>query len=183
MILLSLLYEFFKTGLFAVGGGLATLPFVYRMADDHGWLTHPLIADMLAVAESAPGPIGVNLATYVGFHLAGLPGAVVAVLGLTAPSIVVIILVARAMKRFKENAVVAAVFRGLRPAAVGLLAAACFGVIRLSLYDREAATLSGMVRWIELGLFAALFALVWKFKKHPIVYVAGAAAAGIAFSL
>ena len=84
MIFLQLFYEFFKTGLFAVGGGLATLPFLNDMADRTGWFTHAQLADMLAVSESTPGPIGVNMATYVGFITAGLPGAVVATLGLGA---------------------------------------------------------------------------------------------------
>ena len=82
MIYLRLFWEFFKTGLFAVGGGLATLPFIYDISDRTGWFTYQQIADMIAVSESTPGPIGVNTATYVGYITGGLPGAIVATLGL-----------------------------------------------------------------------------------------------------
>ena len=92
MIYLRLFYEFFKTGLFAIGGGLATLPFLSDMADRTGWFTHAQLADMLAVSESTPGPIGVNMATYVGFTTGGVGGALVATLGLVAPSIIVILI-------------------------------------------------------------------------------------------
>ena len=92
MIYLKLFCEFFKTGLFAVGGGLATLPFLSDMADRTGWFTQAQLADMLAVSESTPGPVGVNMATYVGFETAGVLGAVVATLGLVTPSVIVILI-------------------------------------------------------------------------------------------
>lgn len=94
MIYLTLFYEFFKAGLFAIGGGLATLPFLSRMADMYPWLTHAQLADMIAVSESTPGAIGINCATYAGFHAAGIPGAVVATLSLVLPSYLVILAVA-----------------------------------------------------------------------------------------
>jgi len=183
MILLQLFVEFFKTGLFAVGGGLATLPFIYRISDEYGWITHAQIADMLAVAESTPGPIGVNVATYAGFRTAGPIGAVVATLGLVVPSIIVIVLIAMALDKFKKSAVVKAVFSGLRPAALGLIAAAGFSVMKLSLWNADASGPADFIRYRELILFAVIFALVWKLKKHPIVYIAAAALSGIALSL
>ena len=183
MILVQLFVEFFKTGLFAVGGGLATLPFIYDIADRYDWLDYRLIADMIAVSESTPGPIGINMATYAGFHGDGILGSAVATFALVLPSIVVIILVARALEAFKRSAVVAAVFAGLRPAATGLIAAAGFGVLKLALHDPEAASWTGIVKLPELALFVDLFALIRKFKKHPILYIAAAAAAGIALGL
>ena len=93
MLYLRLFWEFFKTGLFAVGGGMATLPFLYSMSDATGWFTHAQLADMIAVSESTPGPIGVNMATYVGFSTAGVPGAVVATLGLITPSVIIILII------------------------------------------------------------------------------------------
>ena len=126
MILLRLFYEFFKTGLFAVGGGMATLPFLYDISTRTCWYTHEKLADMIAVSESTPGPIGVNMATYVGFETAGIPGAVIATLGLVTPSIMIILLIARALKAFRENPYVEAGFYGLRPCSVGLIAAAGF---------------------------------------------------------
>ena len=114
MILLRLFYEFFKTGLFAVGGGMATLPFLYDISTRTCWYTHEKLADMIAVSESTPGPIGVNMATYVGFETAGIPGAVIATLGLVTPSIMIILLIARALKAFRENPYVEAGFYGLQ---------------------------------------------------------------------
>ena len=126
MTCLLLFYEFFKTGLFAVGGGLATLPFLYDMAARHPeWFTVSQLADMLAVSESTPGPLGVNMATYVGYLTAGIPGAVAATMGLVAPSVIVILIVAAFLKRFRESRLVNNVFYGLRPASAAMVAAAC----------------------------------------------------------
>ena len=111
MIYLRLFYEFFKTGLFAVGGGMATIPFLYSMADNTGWFTRLDVDNMIAVGESTPGPIGVNMATYVGYitggNVGGLPfailGAVIATLGLIAPSIIIILIIASFLKNFRDN--------------------------------------------------------------------------------
>ena len=92
-ILLLLYLEFFKVGLFAVGGGLATLPFLYDLADKYAWLTNSMIGDMIAISESTPGPMGVNMATYVGFQNSGIIGCFISTLGLITPSIIVIIIV------------------------------------------------------------------------------------------
>ena len=124
MILLKLFYEFFKAGLFAVGGGMATIPFLMDMADTTDWFTRAQLADMVAVSESTPGPIGGNMATYVGFTTAGVPGALVATLGLVTPSVIIILLVARVLKQFRHNRFVEAGFYGLRPASAGLIGAA-----------------------------------------------------------
>jgi chromate transporter len=183
VILFILFGEFFKIGLFSVGGGLATLPFLYQLADRYDWLSYETIADMIAISESTPGAIGVNMATYAGFQAAGITGAVIATLGLVAPSIIVILLVARILTAFKESPLVAAVFRGLRPAATGLIAAAGLGVIRLSLYNGTAPLWYGRIRWRELGLFALLFLLIWRFKKHPVWYILAAGIAGILWGL
>ena len=122
MLYLQLFWEFFKTGLFAVGGGLATLPFLQDMADRTGWFTHAQLADMLAVSESTPGPIGVNMATYVGFTTGGVGGALVATIGLVAPSVIVILIVAAFLKAFRNSKWVNAAFYGLRPASTALVA-------------------------------------------------------------
>ncbi|MDR1949327.1 MAG: chromate transporter [Spirochaetaceae bacterium] len=183
MIFLLLFAEFFKIGLFSVGGGLATLPFLYQLADKYAWLSYETIADMVAIAESTPGAIGVNMATYVGFRCAGIPGAVTATLALITPSIAVILIVARILTAFKENLRVKAVFSGLRPAATGLIAAAGFGVIKLSLYNREASVWYELLRWREAAIFAALFFLIHIFKRHPVIYIAAAGFTGIALGL
>jgi chromate transporter len=183
VILLILFVEFFKIGLFSVGGGLATLPFLYRLADRYDWISPESIVDMIAISESTPGAIGVNMATYTGFQCAGIPGGLIATLGLITPCIIVIILVARILLSYKENALIQAVFSGLRPAAVGLIAAAGFSVIRLSLYNEGAAVWYELLRWREGLLFAALFLCIRVLKKHPVVYIAAAGIVGIALGL
>ena len=124
MIYLRLFYEFFKTGLFAVGGGMATVPFLYDIADKTGWFTYDKLADMIAVSESTPGPIGVNMATYVGFTTAGIPGAVCATIGLVTPSVILILIIAKFLAGFSDNKYVKSAFYTIRPASSALIAAA-----------------------------------------------------------
>ena len=186
MIYLALFWEFFKTGLFAVGGGLATLPFLYDMAERTGWFTPSQLADMVAVSESTPGPIGVNMATYVGYVTAGVPGAAVATVGLITPSVIVVLLVAAALKAFRDNRWVNAAFRGLRPASVALIAAAGLSVAALTFWNGAAAGME-KVRWLSAALAAVLLVLTqWvkpAKKLHPIVFIAVSAAAGVALGL
>lgn len=117
--LIRLFYEFAKVGLFAVGGGLATVPFLQSMGEKTGWFTNTQLSTMIAVSESTPGPMGVNMATYVGYEIAGVVGAVVATLGLIFPSVVVIIIIAGFLQKFRQSRAVDAVFQGLRPASTG----------------------------------------------------------------
>lgn len=179
MILIRLFYEFFKTGLFAIGGGLATLPFLSVLADKTGWYTQSQLMDMLAVSESTPGPIGVNTATYVGFTVAGLPGAIVATLGLVCPSIIIILIVATILNSFRHNKYVESVFRCLRPASVALIAAAGLSVVLETFTPVPGVGFN----WIGLVLAVVLFVLtnyVPKTKKfHPIIWIALSAVVGI----
>ncbi|MDR2419055.1 MAG: chromate transporter [Treponema sp.] len=183
MSLFFLLLRFAQIGLFAIGGGLATLPFLFELAEDSDWLTHELIGNMLAVAQSLPGAIGVNLVAYVGFQRVGFVGALVAALGLISPSIVIIIFVARILNAFKANVLVKAVFSGLRPAAGGILLAASFGAIKLSLYNSEFSAWYEVIRWRDLVLFVALFFCIHRFEAHPIFYIAASGVVGIALEL
>lgn len=184
MIYLRLFYEFFKTGLFAIGGGLATLPFLSDMADRTGWFTQAQLADMLAVSESTPGPVGVNMATYVGFETGGILGAVIATLGLVAPSIIIILIIASFLKAFRNNKYVDAAFYGLRPASTAMVASAGIGVVLLSLVDTSASGLA-FFRWKELALAAVILVLTrwvpFTKKLHPIVFIAAAAVVGVVF--
>jgi chromate transporter len=184
MSLLYLFATFFRIGLFSVGGGLATLPFLFDLADNSaGWLTREIVGNMLAVAQSLPGPIGSNLSAYTGFQYARIPGGYAAALGLAAPSIIVIIIVARTLKIFKESAAVKSLFAGFRPAAAGLLSAAAFGAIALSLWNGTASLWYDFIRWKEALIFAALFFLILKFKKHPVVYILAAGVTGVILKL
>jgi chromate transporter len=179
MIYLTLFGEFFKIGLFSIGGGLATLPFFYRLAAAYDWLPAELIPDIAAVAQSSPGAIGVNMAVYAGFRCAGVPGGIIAALGLVTPAIVIIILIARMLQAYKANRAVQAVFSGLRPAAAGLLCAACFQAIKLALYNPAAQTWFQLLRWRECALFVIIFFLIRRFKAQPILYIAAAGLAGV----
>lgn len=196
MIFLRLFYEFFKVGLFSVGGGLATLPFLRHLGDVTGWFSAADLANMVAVSESTPGAMGVNMATYVGFTMggqSGLPfgsivGAVVATLGLVAPSILVILIIAKFLQKFRQSAVVDGVFSGLRPASTGLIAAAGLSVAQIALLTGAAWTgwnsLTAIINWKGVILAAAVFVCmqVKALKKlHPIVYIAAAAVIGVVF--
>ena len=184
MIFLQLFYEFFKTGLFAVGGGLATLPFLEDISQRTGWFTSAQLADMLAISESTPGPIGVNMATYVGFETAGILGALCATVGLVMPSVILIILISKVLEKFRTNTYVEAAFYGLRPASVAMVASAGIGVAMTTLLNLTASGFA-VLRWRELVLAAVIVVLtnfVPKVKKfHPIVFIALAAAVGIIF--
>lgn len=187
MTLLIMFLEFFKTGLFAVGGGLATLPFLYNMADKYDWFTRSDLADMIAVSESTPGPIGINMATYVGFHTAGIAGAVVTTTALVLPSLIVIMIVASFLRRFSENFYVKSAFYGLRPAVTGLIAAAAFEIYRITLLAietfMESHNILQLFQWKNILLFAALFILNKKVKWHPVFIILIAAAVGIVLQL
>jgi chromate transporter len=181
--LLALFAEFFKIGLFSVGGGLATLPFLYELSQKYGWFPHEKVADFLAIAQSSPGAVGVNMGAQAGFMAAGPAGLPPAVLGLVTPSIIIIIVIARMLRSFRENRIVAAVFSGLRPAAAGLLAAAGMGVWKLSLIDTGAPVWYRTIRGGEAFIFAAVFVLIGKFRVHPVICIAAAGALGLAMGL
>lgn len=191
MIYLQLFWEYFKTGLFAVGGGMATIPFLYDMSDKTGWFTHQDLANMIAVGESTPGPIGVNMATYVGYVTgmgqgglgSAILGAVTASLGLVLPSLIVILIVAAMLKRFKDSKYVKRAFYGLRPASTGLIAAAGISVAVSNLFGSALF----IVNWKGWVLAVILWLLTNKIKKtkklHPIVFIGFSALAGILFSM
>jgi chromate transporter len=159
------------------------VPFLFEIADQAEWLTREDVGNMLAVAQSSPGAIGVNLAAYTGFRYAGIPGGYLAALGLIAPSIIIIVIVARVLQAFKESGIVKRLFNGFRPAAAGLLSAAGLGAIALSLYNADAPVWFELLRWRETIRFAVIFFLIFKFKKHPVIYIAAAGAAGVVLGL
>lgn len=188
MTCLLLFWEFFKTGLFSVGGGLATLPFLYDMGERTGWFTAQQVADMLAISESTPGPIGVNMAVYTGFVTAGLWGSICALIGLITPSILVILLIAVFLKAFRDNRYVRGAFYGLRPASTGLIASAglsvAIGVCLIpdawSGFDR----FWTVFNWPAILLAVAVTIAGQRFKKlHPAVWILVCALFGIVFHL
>ena len=195
MMYLQMFFEFFKTGLFAVGGGMATIPFLYEMSAKTGWFSADDLANMIAVGESTPGPIGVNMATYVGFvngmNHDGIGGAILgaltATLGLITPSVIVILIVAAILKSFRNNRYVESAFYGLRPASTGLIAAAGIGVVLSNLFYSGQARLLSAINWKGWALAIILWLLtnvVKPTKKlHPIVFIGLAALVGIVFQM
>ena len=198
MIFLKLFWEFFKTGLFSVGGGMATVPFLQDIAEKTGWFNSAQLADMIAVAESTPGPLGVNTATYVGYTV-GLPvggvgtgilGAVIATLGLITPSIIIIIVIAYFLEKFRTNRYVDAAFYGLRPASVGLIGAAGINIVLLSFF--RVSSLSQLAAGFHFDyrhiLLAAVVLVLTRHVKptkklHPIYFILMSAVIGIVFGL
>ena len=185
--ILQLFIEFFKTGLFAVGGGLATLPFLYEISSKTGWYTAHDIADMIAVSEATPGPIGVNMATYVGFKTLGTFGGIISTLGLICPSIIIIVIISKVLDKFRDSIIVSRIFYALRPASTALISAAGLAVANISLLNAEAyeetGSLAALLNWKCILLAAGIFAGIKLFNKHPIIYIAIAAAVGVIFKL
>ena len=172
MIFLQLFFEFFKVGLFSVGGGLATIPFLTDLGVRTGWFTSGQLADMIAISESTPGPMGVNMATYVGFHTAGVLGGVIATLGLVAPSIVVILIIARILKQFRQSR-----------ASVALITVAMLQVAVIAL-AKQGSPLG--IHWVGVALAVVVFVLMSYTpakKLHPIVFIAASAVVGILFQM
>lgn len=177
MILLELFFSFFKIGLFAVGGGLATLPFLYELANTHDWFDVELISNMIAISESTPGPIGINMATYVGYLNSGIIGAIIAPLGEVAPSIIIITIIAGFLKKFKDNEVVKYVFYGLRAASCALIAAAGLGVVKIAFFGETVKEFF----WQGALMAIILYFAIKKLKWHPVIFIAISAIIGIVF--
>ena len=188
MIYLQLFFEFFKAGLFAIGGGLAIIPFLTDIGQRTGWFTSGELANMIAISESTPGPMGVNMATYVGFHTGGIAGGVIATLGLVCPSILVILVIAGFLKKFRESRGVDAVFYGIRPASTALIAAALAEVCSIALLNLSAFQTGGaaaLFQWKGIALAVVIFVClqVKPLKKlHPIVFIAASAVIGAVYN-
>lgn len=175
---LILFFEFFKIGLFSVGGGLATLPFLYELSEKYTWFNASDISNMVAISESTPGPLGINMATFVGYQHSGILGGVVAVLGLIFPSLVIILIVAQILDKFNKNKYVKYVFYGLRAASSALIAAAGYSIFKIAFLNSK----TGQFFW-QGGILAVLIALIlFKFKKiHPVALIFLSAIVGIIF--
>ena len=198
MVFLLLFLEFFKTGLFAIGGGMATLPFMNEIALKYNWFTVNDISDMIAVSESTPGPIGVNMATYAGYTtgyqelgiLGGILGALLATVGLVLPSLIIILIVARILEKFQDSKLVKDAFYTLRPAVTALIAVAGISIIKVSLINIDLFTktnnIADLFNIVAIIMFAVILCMqlfVKKIKIHPIVYILVAAVVGIIFKM
>ena len=186
VLLFTLFITFFKIGLFTFGGGYAMLPLIQAEVASHGWMEQEALVNFIAVSESTPGPFAINISTYIGTTLAGIPGAVCATLGVVLPSFIIILIVAHFYEKFKESKIVKGCMSGLRPAVIGLIASAILSVGK-TVFFPESLSLSvftGAAFWVSLGIFAfSLFLALKKIngkKVHPILIICLSAAAGIA---
>ena len=173
---------FSKIGAFTFGGGYAMIPLIQReVTERRRWLEDRDILDIVAIAESTPGPIAINTATFVGYQVCGTPGAFCATLGVVLPSFLIILLIARVFTRFAKSAPVQGVLNGLRPMVVGLIGAAALSVGRTA-FALPAVTWQGLlssdILWI-IPIFILAAFLLWKRKWHPIAVILLAAALGI----
>ena len=179
MIYLLLAFEFFKIGLFAVGGGLATIPFLYDLIDTYGWFSEQMLTNMIAISEATPGPIGVNMATYVGYLSSNsYLGAITTSLALIAPSIIVTNIIAKFLESFKTNKYVTWVFYGLRASVCALVCIAALTIFKSALLPNDQFILKHFILFL-IGVFITM-----KYKKlHPIALIVSGAILGIIFQL
>jgi chromate transporter len=186
MIYLRLFYEFFKVGLFSVGGGLATIPFLTEMGERTGWFTSVDIANIIAVSQCTPGAIGIDMAVYTGHITAGFWGIIIAPLGLISPAVILILMIAKVLQKYRNSRALEGVFYGLRPASLGLIAMAALKMAQIALVTGAAWTglggLRSFLNWRAV-LLAAIILICLQIKPlkklHPMVLVAASALLGI----
>lgn len=189
MIIIKLMYEFFLIGLFTFGGGMATIPYLKDLAERTNWYDISFITDMIAISESTPGPIGINMATFVGYKVAGVLGGILASISEIIPSIIIIILVSNFYNKFKNNQITNNIFYGIRPTVTALIASAGFEVLYVSVMKQNVSLLSGInniinnIELIEVIFFGIILYLILKFKKHPVSYILLSGLIGIIFKL
>ncbi len=187
MIYIELFFEFFKIGLFAIGGGMATIPFLQELSVNTGWFDQALITEMIAISESTPGPIGINMATYVGYNIAGIYGGIIASIAEIIPSIIIVISFSKSLDLIVGNKYFINAFYGMRPAVAGLIAYAAYSVICSSVLNKEAYMLTNnfidLFDFFNIALFICFFYAIKKYKKHPTLYIAIGAILGIVLGL
>ena len=171
MIFLLLSLEFFKIGMFSFGGGYATIPFLYHIAQEYGWYTFDELTQMVAVASITPGPVGINVATYAGLKTAGVVGSLFATISEMIPSLILVLIVSKLLRKFSDNFYVKSITTTLKPISCALLTSVAIGLVKPSLGD-----LKGMI------LLAVLLLVSWKSKKDPLFYIIIAALTGVAVS-
>lgn len=166
----QLFRSFLKIGLFTFGGGYAMIPLIEReVIDRRGWVPRERFLELLTLAQSAPGPISLNTAVFVGYSLNRYKGAVAAILGVVIPSFVIILLIAMFFSDVKDNRVVEAIFKGMRPAVVALIVAPVVGLAR------------GM-NFYRVGLALLVAAAIWRLGVSPVWFIVIGAGAGVAWA-
>ena len=172
MIYLLLVYEFFKIGLFSFGGGYATIPFLFHISEVYNWYSIQELSQITAVASITPGPVGINAATYAGLKTAGIFGALAATVAEVIPSLILVILISKVLKKFSDNIYVKALIETLKPIGCALLVSVAAGLLKPQLGDIK-----------SLILFAVLLLLSYKTKKDPLFYILLSAITGVVLTL
>ena len=168
MTYVLLIFEFFKIGLLAIGGGLVTVPFLFDLAEKYDWFTKAELANMIAISESTPGPIGVNMATFAGFSAEGILGGIIATFALVTPSVIIMIMVAKMMKKYSCNVRVKDVLSGIRPAVLALILFAGLELGKIVIVEVK-----------DILFLAVVFTMMRIWKKSPIYYLCLSAVLGI----
>lgn len=181
--ILTLIFEFFKTGLFAIGGGLATIPFLKEMSIKYNWFTLDMLSTMIAVSESTPGPIGINMATYVGNLRYGFIGGIIATLSLVAPSVIVICMIAKTIDKFKESKIVNGIFYGIKPSVIGFILSATLPIFILTFINTEIVFGVNSFKYVNIFVFFVLLGVYNKFKINPIVLIILCGFIGVVFRI
>lgn len=183
MIYLLLFIEFFKIGLFSIGGGLSTIPFLSELGIKYNWYTQKGLIDMIAVSESTPGPIGINMATYVGYKTAGVLGAILASLSEVLPAIIIITIIAKTISNFKNNDYFNKLLIYIRPCTFALIVTAFINVFSNSVLPiNQINNINAFINSIDIRLiliFIGIYLLKTKTKYHPLVYIVISAVIGI----
>jgi len=185
MIYLQLFWEFFKTGLLSFGGGMTALKFLYELAETRSWFTIAEVTNMIAISESTPGPIGINMATFAGYTVAGVPGSLCASLGFAFPSMLITTLVYGFISKYRDHPLFTSVFSALRPAAIALMASAFVSVVLETLINIQAlfgGSFLSAFNYKSIILFVIAFAAVRKLKLPSVVFLAVCAVIGIVFN-
>ena len=175
MIYLILIFEFLIIGTFSVGGGLATLPFLYNLAERYPWFDKATLIDMIAISESTPGPIGINMATYAGFKAGGILGGFLASVAVMATGVMFMLVVANILTKFKNHPLITKIFYGIRPTIAALIAYAAYEMVSVTLFKLE----PFRIEWVSLGLFVIVLGILFKTKITPILLILGAAILGL----
>ena len=176
----ALFGTFFMIGIFTFGGGYAMLPLIQSEVLSRGWMSGAELVNFIAVSESTPGPFAVNISTYIGTSMDGVPGAFCATIGVVLPSFLIILLVARFYERFQKNCIVSGCMNGLRPAVIGLMGAAVVSVGQAALLPEGYAVQSFLTPsfLLSAAIFCCMTVLSFK-KVHPILVICLSAAIGI----
>ncbi len=179
MIYLQLIWTFFRIGMLGFGGGYVIIPLLSSEITRNQWLSAQEFADIVAVSQMTPGPIGINAATFIGIRTAGFIGGLSATIGMILPSLILVVITAHMMSKFKESSVVQSILKGIRPAVIGLIAFAVVFFASMSVFSGSFTEGSFSVNIRGLIIFSVILVLTRKWNIHPILAILISAVLGL----